>query len=214
MLILLSLIITIIYFILNILDKGEIGVQGSVGPQGERGNKGIVGFKGNTGRRGSMGLKGDFFYGSKQGLIGLTGLKGIEGDQGLQGQVGDRGEIGDRGKQGEDGERGDRGIVGSKGVKGNKADDNLLKIGINGNIDEEKKVKTLNSDYELKYYSIDPGKEIGYDNAFSKFKSGIELDSINFNTNWNNVLIGFKLINDDDDDRSSSYYTNIKITNP
>lgn len=213
MLILLSLTITIIYFILNILDKGTIGDQGPIGPPGDRGNKGIVGLKGSTGPRGEMGSKGDFYYGSKQGPIGLTGLKGPQGDQGVQGQVGDRGERGDRGKQGEEGDKGERGPNGPKGIKGDKAENNILKFGINGNIDEEKKVKTLNSNYELNYYRINSGMEKGYDKAFSKFKSGIELDSLNGNTNWNNVITGFKLINDDDDDRSSCYYTNIKITN-
>ena len=214
MLILLSLIITIIYFILNILDKGEIGDQGDKGSKGDIGNKGLIGSKGKTGRRGSMGEKGDFYYGSVRGPIGLTGDKGEQGEPGERGERGDRGDRGDRGKQGVEGDKGVMGDRGPTGIKGDKGENNILKFGVGDNIDKEKKLKTLNSIHELKYYGIDSGKEIGYKNAFSKFYSGVELDSANGNMNWNNVITGFKLKNEDEiDDRFSCYFTNIKITN-
>ena len=55
---------------------------------------------------------------------------------------------------------------------------------------------------------------VGYDKAFSEFYGGVELDSANGNMNWNNVITGFKLKNEDKiDDRFSCYFTNIKITN-
>lgn len=208
MLIFISLILTIIYFILNILDKGPVGDQGEKGLKGERGDKGLVGLKGNSGSRGLMGEKGDFYYGSSQGKIGLQGDRGEQGEQGERGERGDRGDRGDRGKQGEDGDKGDPGLRGIRGFKGDKGDNSILKFGIGNNIDEVKKVKTLNSNNELMYYSINSGD-------FGRFEKGIRLDSLNGNMTWNNVLLGFKLTSEDDnDDRFSVYYNNIKITNP
>ena len=157
-----------------------------------------------------MGKKGDFRYGSVKGPKGLQGDKGEQGESGERGETGDRGDRGDRGKQGVEGDKGDAGDRGPTGIKGDKGENNILKFGVGDNIDKEEKLRTLNSIKEFKYYSPNPGA----DDPFSNFYSGIDLDSANGNMNWNNIITGFKLKNEDEnDDRFSCYFTNIKITN-
>jgi hypothetical protein len=98
--------------------KGDIGMQGPIGPKGEPGN---IGPKGDRGLIGPIGPEGPIGPIGPIGLIGprgLVGAPGIAGPQGFQGPVGPIGPLGPIGPVGAPGIAGTQGLQGPIGPIG------------------------------------------------------------------------------------------------
>ena len=93
-------------------QKGEAGVDGTIGVDGQKGQKGEAGADGTIGVDGQKGQKGEV------GAAGATGAAGADGNDGATGQKGQKGEVGAQGATGTAGAKGQKGEVGAQGASG------------------------------------------------------------------------------------------------
>ena len=127
--------------------KGEIGPQGPQGPrgfQGERGPQGIQGIQGETGPQGIQGETGNgiasttlnsdytltitYTDGTSTTTTSIRGAQGPQGIQGLQGPAGADGEQGPKGDTGATGPQGPKGDTGAQGPQGERGEQGIQGI--------------------------------------------------------------------------------------
>ena len=234
-----SLLISIYYYILSNLNDKLIGPQGPQGIQGPPGDIGIKGLKGIQGVKGPKGPRGLTNFYSIKGPKGIQGERGVKGDRGKRGPRGPNGDKGYKGDPGDSGNIGLTGKRGEKGIKGNAQIDNKLKF-ILDDLDYEKsqEIPTKNSDADKHYFSLGvkyPGINIpnnfndestkwNTDNnisvrgggAFDSYIKGIPDYDINNYQNvksWNNFITGFKLKGEETDSSIPKDRAKVYFTN-
>lgn len=112
-----------------IASRGQIGLQGPIGPigltgpQGFKGDTGVTGPAGPPGPIGPQGLKGDTGATGSVGPPGPTGPQGLKGDSGDTGATGSAGPPGPVGPQGP---KGDTGAIGPEGPQGPAGSTDIL----------------------------------------------------------------------------------------
>jgi len=104
----------------NVLNLGQVGLQGPQGPTGATGPQGALGPQGASSGQGPQGNQGPQGAQGPAGPQGATGPQGGQpGDTGLQGPQGDPGtSVGNAGPAGPQGPVGAQGPQGSQGAKG------------------------------------------------------------------------------------------------
>lgn len=106
------------FTLINRSDIGAQGSQGFQGHQGSQGSQGHQGFQGFTGSQGAQGLQGSQGFQGNQGTQGFQGSQGAAGGAGAQGQTGAQGGTGEQGEEGPQGDQGDPGEQGHQGAQG------------------------------------------------------------------------------------------------